>query len=342
MALATTILAAAPALGAPTIRPDEWSAYRQNYVTDTGRVVDTANGNISHSESQGYGLLLAYLADDRPTFEAIWSFTRTELMVRPDGLAAWRWEEDKTPHVTDTNNASDGDILIAYALGLAGQAWNDPGKLDAARVIVSALGDDLLVQINGLRVTLPGVEGFAVGHRDDAPVVNPSYWIWETRPVFQQLDPDTDWQSVGEDELKLLALSSDSAAGLPPDWVSLAEDDPRPADGFPPEFGYNNIRVPLYLMRAGAPAEALEPFRAMADDDGLKRIDVTTGEVKEHLTEPGYQLIGAALACVLDGKPVPADASRFAPTSYYAATLQLLALDFLRRERAQCLTEDSR
>ncbi|MBI4047401.1 MAG: endoglucanase, partial [Devosia nanyangense] len=76
--------------------------------------------------------------------------------------------------------------------------------------------------------------------------------------------------------------------------------------------------------------------------DGLKRIDVTTGEVKEHLTEPGYQLIGAALACVLDGKPVPADASRFAPTSYYAATLQLLALDFLRRERAQCLTEDSR
>ena len=53
-------------------------------------------------------------------FETIFTFTRVELLIRDDGLAAWRWDPAATPRVTDINNATDGDILIAYALGLAG------------------------------------------------------------------------------------------------------------------------------------------------------------------------------------------------------------------------------
>ncbi len=70
---------------------DGWRAYRERFVTPQGRVVDTGNGGISHSEGQGYGMLLAVAADDRATFERIWTWTRANLMVRDDQLLAWRW-----------------------------------------------------------------------------------------------------------------------------------------------------------------------------------------------------------------------------------------------------------
>ncbi|MEK1875668.1 MAG: glycosyl hydrolase family 8, partial [Rhizobium altiplani] len=108
----------------PGISPEAWGAYKAKFLDASGRIVDDGNGNISHSEGQGYGLLLAYLANNPADFEQIWYFTRTELLLRDDGLAAWRWDPAVTPHVTDSNNASDGDLLIAYALALAGSAWN--------------------------------------------------------------------------------------------------------------------------------------------------------------------------------------------------------------------------
>ena len=84
LTLAGTITGAS---AASTIQPEEWSSYVESYITEDGRVVDTANNNISHSESQGYGLILSVLADDRATFERVLSFTSTELLVRDDGLA---------------------------------------------------------------------------------------------------------------------------------------------------------------------------------------------------------------------------------------------------------------
>jgi hypothetical protein len=116
--------------------------------------------HISHSEGQGYGMLLAYLADNPADFEQIWYFTRTELLLRDDGLAVWKWDPAVTPHVTDTNNASDGDLLIAYALALAGR----PGT---TRILFGSRGEDrnallahAIVKTGGRTVLLPGVEGF--------------------------------------------------------------------------------------------------------------------------------------------------------------------------------------
>ncbi len=36
-----------------------WSEFRTRFLTADGRVVDTGNQGVSHSEGQGYGLLLA-------------------------------------------------------------------------------------------------------------------------------------------------------------------------------------------------------------------------------------------------------------------------------------------
>lgn len=327
-----------PALAAPAITAEEWQGYLDAYVSAEGRVIDTANGNISHSESQGYGLVLAALAEDREGFERILNFTRTELMVREDGLAAWRWEPDADPHVTDGNNATDGDMLIAYGLLLAGDLWGDAAYSAEAARMVQTIGRDLLVSADGLPAILPGNEGFAGDDKTSGqPILNPSYWIFEALPRFDGLDPVIDWNAVTETGLELLRRAAATPAGIPGDWVVMAAGQIGPAPDFPAEFGYNGIRIPLYLMRAGLDPAYLEPFRAKASSAGLFKIDLATGNAMEPIDEPGYRLIQAAMECVATGQVVPEELRTLQTTSYYAATLQLLMLDHLRRQRPACL-----
>ena len=129
-----------------SISAADWQAYKEHFVESSGRVIDDANGNISHSEGQGYGLLLSYLAGQKSDFDLIWSFTRTELLLRDDGLAVWKWDPAADPHVSDVNNATDGDLLIAYALALAGASWSRTDFTEAAGTIARAIGTEAVFE----------------------------------------------------------------------------------------------------------------------------------------------------------------------------------------------------
>lgn len=320
-----------------SILAEEWSAYKSAFVTADGRVVDNANGGISHSESQGYGLLLSFLAEDRDSFGAIWDFTQRELMVRDDGLAAWKWDPDSTPHVVDGNNATDGDILLAYGLGLAGRAWKNTDYQTAARDLANAVGRNATMKWHGRHVLLPAAFGFRPEDQADGPVVNPSYWIFEAFPLLAEIAPETDWSGIAIDGRRLISEAKFGASGLPSDWISLAGDAPEPAADFVAEFGYNSIRIPLYLLRGGSTEHALlDQFIAPLHDDPGTRL-VAGNELVDPLTEPGYQIIGAAVACTLDAGPVPASLLQFQPQSYYGSTLHLLTLSYLREHAPGCL-----
>jgi len=340
VAMLATLWGFGPAAAAPAVTADEWAAYAAKFITDEGRVIDTANGAISHSEGQGYGLLLAYLANNRSDFDRIWSFTRTELLLRDDGLAVWKWDPSKSPHVQDTNNATDGDLLIAYAAALAGAAWNRPDLTGTAAIMAKAIMDEGVWRADGMTMLKPGSVGFGPGDRRDGPVVNPSYWVYETFDVMNELAPDQGWQRLSSDGRKLLrAAMNIGPAELPPDWVSL-HSAPAVADGFPQQFSYNAVRIPLYLLRAGDRDRAiLEPFaRAMSDESGKVRlVDIASGKTSELLSDPGYRIIPAALRCTLDGAKLPADLTAFQATDYYPSTLQLLALSYVRRRHPECL-----
>ncbi|TPN82042.1 endoglucanase [Mesorhizobium sp. CU2] len=329
-----------PGLAAAAITPAEWSAYKEKFLDPVGRIVDNANGGISHSEGQGYGLLLSYLAGNRGDFDRIWAFTRTEMMVRDDGLAAWKWDPATKPHIRDTNNATDGDILIAYGLALAGEAWRRPDLKQGATAIAMALAAGSLDTVGDLVLLKPGNAGFGSGDRADGPVVNPSYWVFEALPVMAELAPKGPWdQLAANGKLLLAAAMKIGPSSLPPDWVSL-KTKPAVADGFPQEFSYNAVRVPLYLVRAGIRDRGLlAPFAAgMTDDQGRVRVvDIATGETRELLTDTGYRIIPALVSCVLDGKPLADDLRTFQPTDYYPSTLQLLALAYARRHHPECL-----
>ncbi|KRE03233.1 hypothetical protein ASE61_12135 [Bosea sp. Root670] len=333
-AMMATFLGLAPGVRA-AVPADAWALYRQKFVTAEGRVVDDLNGGISHSESQGYGLLLACLADDRTTFASIFAFTRTELLIRDDGLAAWRWDPKASPHVTDINNASDGDLLIADALACAGTRWNMPAHSAAARQIATSLAKVALRQHAGQTWLMPGAVGFSEKDRADGPVINPSYWIFEAFPTLAKLTGDPRWMQVQTSGLKL--LDDLAKRKMPaPEWLSV-KAEPRPAEGFPAQFGYNAIRIPLYLLRAGLGDKArLAPFR-QAWAGGTAVVDVASGKPVEPLPDAGYRILSASLACALDGTPIPAELKAFQPTAYYPSTLHLLSLSMLGERYPQCL-----
>jgi endoglucanase len=197
-----------PTMAKPGIlSPQQWQPWRDRFVTTDGRIVDDANNNISHSEGQGYGLLLAVLALDRAAFTKIWSFTKTQQLLRDDGLVAWRWDPAASPHVGDANNASDGDILIAYALALAGESWNSPELTAAAQDLAEAIGRVLVKRVDDRIVLMPAAKGFGPSERPDGPVVNLSYWIFEALPVLAKLAPDTDWGALADSGRDLVLAS---------------------------------------------------------------------------------------------------------------------------------------
>jgi endoglucanase len=332
-------LPAAAQSASGTVAAADWDAYRAHFLDVSGRIVDDGNGGISHSEGQGYGLLLSYLADDAASFDQIWSFTRAELMIRDDGLAAWRWEPDATPHVTDVNNATDGDILIAYALALAGAAWGRQDFTDAATALATALWPAAIRQQSGVSLLMPAAQGFDAADREDGPVVNPSYWVFEAFPVLEDLVPDADWAGVIRSGTALLGAARFGPAGLPSEWVSLAGSAPQPAAGFQPDFGYNAIRIPLYLVRAGMTGDGLlDPYSRnwSADGSNVAVISLPTGDAAEAFSDPGYRAVAALVACAADGTAFPDDLRRFEPTMYYPSTLHLLALAAVAEREGGC------
>ena len=172
-------------LGGALKTPQYWQSYKARFITSAGRVIDTANDLISHSEGQGYAMLLAVAANDRPTFDRLWGWTRANLMVRDDQLIAWRWSPNHRPGVSDMNNASDGDILVAWALAEAGELWADVSYKVAARRIAVEVGRKLvLFKTKQGALLLPAIAGFAAGERPDGPVVNLSYYVF---PAFARL-----------------------------------------------------------------------------------------------------------------------------------------------------------
>ncbi|BAT59601.1 minor endoglucanase Y precursor [Variibacter gotjawalensis] len=337
---APLVLDATPMPLAGTLNPQHWASYRQRFVTDTGRVIDTANGNISHSEGQGYGMLLAVAARDRASFERIWNWTRANLMVRDDQLVAWRWEPNARPAVADMNNASDGDILIAWALAEAAELWSDTSYKVAGRRIAVELGRKVIVNKTRFGpMLLPGITGFAAEHRKDGPVINISYWVF---PAFSRLNlvaPEFNWAGVTQSGLDLLAASRFGTMGLPTEWVSAAGAEMRPADGFPAQFSYNAIRIPLYMAWAGVGGrEHYAPFVNAWSNGSLAAIEVASGRKVQPMSESGYASLAALTQCAATGAPLPRDFASPSPTeNYYPATLHLMALVAAQMRYRSCM-----
>jgi len=310
-----------------------WPSYRSRFVREDGRVVDTANGGISHSEGQGYGLLLAVAADDRKSFDRILTWTLDHLFTRQDRLAAW--------NTHDSNDSADADILIAWALAEAADLWREPRYLSLAQAIGKDIAGRLLDTDARFGVVLkPGARGFSAQERRDGPVVNLSYWVFPAFERLGQLAPDTDWAPLRASGLALLSAARFGDHHLTSDWVALGGASAAPARGFSAGFGYNAVRLPLYVFWSGASAPDLMRDFSVAWDNGAfsKPALASEADPAASFVEPGYKNILSLARCAAFGEKYPRDFYDYtAEQNYYPATLSALAIVAAATRGGPCL-----
>lgn len=268
-----------------------WADYVGKFYQD-GRIVDTGNAEVTHSEGQGYGMLMAVQADDRARFDALWKWTQAVLQ-RDDDLFSWRYRpciSADVQCVDDPNNASDGEILIAWALLRAVQKWQIQEYEGAALRIIDAIKRHLVVEHNEQLLLLPGLQGFQSGHRVQ---VNLSYYIFPAFSHFAQVTKDPFWLRLSSSGYHLIRHARFQMEQLNPDWVFVEDNTFSLANAVNQEFGFNAWRIPLHLVWENNFDYALvEPYLKWWQTEWVPAtLNLVTGEKAEFRATWGMQAI---------------------------------------------------
>ena len=192
-------------------------------------------------------MLFAESNGDKDTFQKLWDWTSSSLQ-RGDRLFSWRWSPKAAEPVADKNNAADGDILIAWALTRAAKRWEQPRWAEQSRMLQGAILEQLAIEIQGRMILQPGAQGFV---RKERWIVNLSYYIWPAiRDFAEAVGGEGRWRRLEADGLWLLDNSSFGTYQLPPDWLSVGNQELKIADGWPPYFGFDAVRNPTLFGMA--------------------------------------------------------------------------------------------
>ena len=235
-----------------------WDHYAARFITRDGRVVDPDRDSMTTSEGQAYGMFFALVADDRPMFESLRSWTEANLSHGDLGgtLPSWSWGRDNTGawRVLDPNSASDADLWMAYSLIQAGGLWKDPQYSRTGEAMLAQIAKQEVSVLPGVGpVLLPGTNGF-----HPAPnrwMLNPSYLPLPVLIGVSHCDPAGPWRKMAEALPVWMAQAS--PRGFAMDWVEYVD-----GHGFSPWTGpgtaspqargsYDAIRV--YLWAGMAP-----------------------------------------------------------------------------------------
>lgn len=312
-----------------------WQDYKQAFITDDGRVIDLGNGGVSHTEGQGYGMLLAVAADDRATFERLWQWTREHLSRPNDPFFSFRWNEKQLPPVADPNNASDGDLLIAWALARADRRWHVAEYREAAETLAKAIRDKLLRPSPIGTLLLPGMVGF---EHAGYTMVNPSYWIFPAFAELNRIDPSPQWAELEKSGIELLARARFGNAGLPPDWVNITSEGKVELghEDFS-RFSFDVVRVPLYSCWGGVEDRALlETIATQWSAPTLPAwVNLKTSQQAPYALSPTQTVMNNFLIRCLEIKgAITSEATpAVIKNDYYASTLALLGELALRERR---------
>ena len=277
----------------------------------------------------------------RETFAQLWSWTQANLEIRGDHLAAWRWRPQDNPHVLDHNNATDGDLLIAWGLAEAGRRWRAARlyrRGAANRAVAGAqrgLSHRLRAGAAARRRRVRRRRRAATGRSSISPTgcFRPS-----TR------SPKSRRRSIGRGcaaaGSRCSTRRSSAPFGLPADWISL-RDGVAPAQERPPVFGYELIRAPLYL--AWGPPEAKPRLAALAQSLARRVRRRARGDRRREGGDYA-EFRRPRLSRHRRARPLRRSIVRNFPKNfasihadrYYSATLHMLSLTALRTRYPQC------
>jgi len=321
-----------------------WEHFKLKFISEDGRVIDTGNGNVSHSEGQGLGMLFAVAHDDQITFNKVWQWTKTNLDLREDGLFVWQWVPDKENHTEDFGSATDGDIFIAWAMARAAEKWKNPSYLEIAKSIVKAIRTQLVVEIDGDTLLLPGP---VWPRRDRHTTINLSYWIYPAFQEFSKIDASPQWEKLIQTGIDLIRHAQFGAWDLPADWMAIKNDGSfSQVEEFPFVFGYEAVRIPLYYLWGGYnQKDLLRVFQAFwaATEKGSKLVTMlglATDSVIQQEAVLAYRAVSDLVECAISQKPASFVGKSLSDyDDYYSSAIYLIAQLVVEERMPYCKEE---
>ncbi len=208
-----------------------YTAWKAKFF-DGNRVFRPENNNDTVSEGIAYGMLIGVYMNDKPLFDALWTYARTKL--DGNGLMTWHWSSTTT--ILDQGGATDGDQDMAWALLMADKQWPTGGYLSPATTLI---GNIYSHEVDSGGVLKPG-DNFGGANQ-----TNPSYFAPSYYRVFARVTNQPGWMNVLNTTYSILNKAA-GTYGLVPNWVnsSGAGVASPGSDGTGPYFGYDACRTP--------------------------------------------------------------------------------------------------
>lgn len=220
---------------------DSYALYKQNFMSQDGRIMDRDKNNITTSEGQSYMMLRALIMEDKSTFDLVYEWTKNNLQ-RNDSLFAWLWGKNKDGEykILDNNSASDADVDIAFALLCAYRQWHNYKYLEEATCIINSIWINEVKQIGNYLVLMPGANQALAKQIE----INPSYFSPYAFRLFQKYDELHDWNLlVDSSYFYLNAVMSKTKTNLPPNWFLIKNEQIVLENSERSDFSYDAVRV---------------------------------------------------------------------------------------------------
>ncbi|MBQ3678645.1 MAG: hypothetical protein II929_03920 [Succinivibrio sp.] len=299
-----------------------WDDYKKRYLAADGAIVDTGNSNISHTEGQSYGLLFSLYFDDRESFDKILAWTKQNLFNEEKGLYVWAYKRNESDPVADKNNATDGDLMIAWVLLEAGKKWKNKDYTKRGQKLLSVIQNTLIINFAKKQVILPGVNSFL---ENSFVTINPSYYIYPALTGLYKHTYQKKWNEIAKDGKDIISAVRGRTVPITPDWLKMdLTGNVDVSDRWPARSSYDAIRVPLYLYWDNQNAPELAPWREwfskFTTTTTPAYVDVITGENANYTMTSGLLNVRKLVMGETVEEPVFTDKD-----DYYNASLSMLA-----------------
>lgn len=306
----------------------DWEWVRRRFLGPQGRMRVTGRPAVTDSFLQATALLAAHRAEDRAGFARVLSWSRSVLARPDDRLWVWRHEDGPGRAPLDVNNASQADLLAAWALCAAGRDWRDAGYRRLGQEMARDVLQRCVLPLPGPMLLLPAAGGFANATR---AVVAAGGIPFAALAALEREAPDPRWAVLREEGLSLLRRARFGPWRLPADWLELDRASGRLgwAKGWPPRFTAEGAMAVLHLCWAGLgrepPVAAVLGFWRGAGPVPVPAwADLATGAVAPHRGGPGLVALFALAEAAELGRGVMEALPRMAEAEDEAAAALLL------------------
>ena len=233
--------------------------YKRNIIQSNGRVVDWQNKGVTHTEGIGYSLFFSVYFSDKKTFYKIYRWFRKNLPLNDKGLIPWLW--GKLPNgkwgILDSNDATDGNLWIAYSLLLGYEKWHDLELKEFALSLIRNIKKFDIYIKNKCIFLLPAAKYFV---NKNSVIVNPSYYTPFIFRKIYEYDKDPIWLKLAKQSYKLWYFIFLTPYHLYPEWIKVDKTYCKVTD-ISGIMAFNAIRIPIWILYSSNTETNVDVFK---------------------------------------------------------------------------------